>query len=112
MKNRLQEAALTRVKRAIARQQPVAEQPPRSTERAPLDEPVLMRHENLLDIVGMVEKKNAVRAEPDERDRAAFGARPGQKAERIAANLLKIAEKQTAARPGWKHTKSYPVTVH
>ena len=42
MKDRLNEPPLARVQRAVARQQPVAEKPPRAAQRSPFDEPMMV----------------------------------------------------------------------
>ena len=108
MKGRLNEAPLAGVQRAVARQQPVAEEPPRAAQRSPFDEPMLVRDQHLLDVVGMIQKKDVERAEPEVRDVAVLGADARQKRQRIAPDLGKAAEKQPARRPRWKHTKILP----
>jgi hypothetical protein len=105
---RLDEPPPLRVQSAIARQQSVPEQPPGTGERSPLDEPVLVGHEHLLDVFRVVQQKDTIRTKPDVRNRAEFSAGSGQECERIAANLGKVAEQQTPAWPWWKHMKSYP----
>ena len=99
VKRRLNDAPLTAVEGAIARQQSVAEQSPRSSKRTPFDEAVLMREQHLLDVVGMVQEKNTQRREPDVDDIAVFGADPQDKRERIAPGLSKAAKKRAAPWP-------------
>ena len=74
MKGGLNEPPLAGVQRAVARQQPVAEQPPRAAQRSPFDEPMMVRHQHLLDVVGMIQQKHVERAEPEVRDVAVLGA--------------------------------------
>ena len=65
MKNRLNEPPLARVQSAVARQQPVAEQAPCAGERSSFDEALLMRDQHLLDVVGMIQEKDAERPKPE-----------------------------------------------
>ena len=67
MKGRLNEAPLAGVQRAVARQQPVAEEPPRAAQRSPFDEPMMVGDQHLLDVVGMIQQKHMERAEPEVR---------------------------------------------
>ena len=105
MKDWLNKPALARVQRAVARQQPVAEEPPRAAQRSPFDEPMMVRHQHLLDVVGMIQQKHVERAEPDVRDLAILGAHSQQKRQRIAPYLGKAAKQEPSTRARWKHTK-------
>ena len=105
MKGRLNKAPLAGMQRAVARQQPVAEEAPRAAQRSPFDEPMMVRHQHVLDVVGMIQKKDMERAKPDVDDVAVLGADPRQKRQRIAPDVGKASEKQPARRPRWKHAK-------
>ena len=67
-------STLTAVQRAVACQQPIAEQTARAAQRSTLDETMLVRDQDLLDIVGMTQHEHIERTQPDADDVAIFGA--------------------------------------
>ena len=94
MKGRLNKAPLAGMQRAVARQQPVAEEAPRAAQRSPFHEPLMAGDQHLLDVVGMIQKKDVKRAKPEVRDVAVLGADARQKRQRIAADLGQASQKQ------------------
>ena len=100
MERRLNEPTLAAVECPIARQQSVAEEPSRSSERSPFDEAMLMRNQHLLDVVRVVQEIDTQCGEPDMYDIAVFGADAQNERQRVAASVGKAAEEGAAFRPG------------
>ena len=57
MKRRLHETALTKMRRAFARQQPFTEQPLCALQPSPLHELALVRHQNVASVEGIADKE-------------------------------------------------------
>ena len=108
VKDGLNEAPLAGVLCAVARQQPVAEQPARAAQRSPFFEAMLVRDEHVLDVVRMIQEKCTERSNPEVRDIAVLGADLREKRQRIAPDLGKAAEERSASGSRRKHTKILP----
>ena len=58
MKGRLNEPALAACSAPSLVSRPIAEEPTRTAQRSPFDEPMLVRHQHLLDVVGMIQQEH------------------------------------------------------
>ena len=63
MKRRLRDTASGRMKRAVCREQAVAQERLRARKAAAFHEPVVMRHEHVFDRGRMIEKERETRAQ-------------------------------------------------
>ena len=108
MEGRPNEPSLTSVLRAVTRQEPVTEQSPRTVQRSPFFEAMLLGDEDVLDVFGAIQEKRIVGAEPEVRDVAVLSTYPCEKRQRIAPNLEKASEERPASRSRRKHTKILP----
>ena len=66
---------------------------------------MLVRDQDLLDVIGMIQHKRGERTQPDADDVAVVGADAGKKRQRVAPDLGEASEKQPAPRPWWEHSK-------
>ena len=88
------------MKLAVARQQSVAKQPPGALQRSALDESLLIRHEHVFDVAGIVEQEDRKVCNPDAHHVAIRVAGAQQKRKGIPSNLPQIAEQKRSLRPG------------
>src|SRR5262249_47117924 len=100
VKKRLNQPTLTQVEGALARQQPLAENPLRLLERLALHERALLCNEHLLDQVWMVEEKFVSRPPAKAGHVAVSSGHPCKRANRISIERDDGGPRDTTARAG------------
>jgi hypothetical protein len=102
MKGGLCEPALAQMEVPFAREQPFAEEPLRALEGASFLEEARARHEDVLDVIGMVQQDQALRSDPEANDVAVLARQRRQRAEPIVPKGTVQPEPEESVRRPWE----------
>jgi hypothetical protein len=102
MKSRLRKTTLATMKVALACQQPFAQKPLRSLQRAALRKILLVCEQDFANVVRMIEKEDILWAHPEIGDVSVFARHPLDKIDRVTAKGYKINAQKFAFRAGGK----------
>ena len=100
VKRRLHQAALAQVHGALARQQPFAEQALRALQPAALDEVLVVRDEDVADVLRAVDEEDRFAAHPVGHDVAVRAREVRVERERVAARPIDQRAEQRGLRSG------------